>query len=150
MAIFKRKKNDKQVELEDAIAAYRMGQEFGGQLFDHIDAFAASRLDAVSINLLEVFKGRLETVYDEPEHDPKTVAMVELRLFAEQINTYQQTMGVEMIDDLPEEYVEAASSLDLDKELLDLIESVLEPRLQLLVGGAKALVEIKLKEIESR
>lgn len=150
MGIFKRKRNEKQKELEDALAAYRMGQKFGGQLFDHIDAFAASRLDGVSINLLEVFKGRLETVYDDPEHDPRTVAMVELKLFAERIETYQQTMGVEIIDDLPEEYAEAASTLDMVEELVDLIESVLEPRLQLLVDEGATLFEMKLKEIESR
>ena len=104
----------------------------------------------MSIKLLEVFKGRLETVYDDPEHDPKMVAEVELRLFGERIEIYQQTMSVEMIDDLPEEYVEAASSLDMTEEFLDLIEGVLEPRLQLLVHGAKALFEMKLEEIESK
>ena len=150
MGIFKRKRTGKQKELEDAIAAHKMGQKFGGQLIAHIEAFAASRLDDVSIKLLEVFKGRLETVYDDPEHDPKTVAVVELRLFGEQIDEYQKTMSIEMIDDLPEEYAEAASSLNMNNELVDLIESVLQPRLDLLVAGAKTLFEIKLKEIESR
>lgn len=148
--IFKTKGNGKRKEVEKAVAAYRAGQEFGGQLFAHLDAFAARRLDEVSIKLLEVFKGRLETVYDDPEHDPKMVAEVELRLFGERIEIYQQTMSVEMIDDLPEEYVEAASSLDMTEEFLDLIEGVLEPRLQLLVHGAKALFEMKLEEIESK
>ncbi|MCH7774914.1 MAG: hypothetical protein IH878_00005 [Gemmatimonadetes bacterium] len=59
-------------------------------------------------------------------------------------------MAIEIIDDLPEEYADAVLSLGMKEGLLDLIESVLEPRLRLLVRGAEQLVKIKLEEIDSK
>ncbi|WP_444921922.1 hypothetical protein ACJJID_06145 [Microbulbifer sp. CnH-101-G] len=130
-------------------AAYEKGQDFGGHLVSKVDEFSSARLDQITVNLLEVFKGRLETVCEDPEHDPKLVAAAELEIFKEQIGKAQENMWSELQQHLSSE-IEIAEKIDMVEEVADLIETATEQRLQILIAGAKALYDSKVEEIESQ
>lgn len=129
--------------------AYKRGQEYAQYLGDRVNEFAENRLDHVTVNLLEVFKDRLETVYNDPDHDPKIVAAAELEIFKKQIAEAQKRFWSETQDHLSDE-LETLVELDLVELLADLIENVTEPRLNALIAGAKVLYDGKIKEIEDK
>ena len=131
------------------MATYEKGKEFAEHLGVMIDEFAEGRLDQITVNLLQVFKERLETVYDDPEHGPEVVAAVELRIFEEKIGEAQKRFWSELQDHLSD-YVEIMNELDLAERLADLFEHATEPRLEALIAGAKVLYDSKIEEIESK
>ncbi len=149
MGLFNWKSEKRKQEVKENAAAYEKGKEFGKQLGRMVDEFAEGRLDQITFNLLQVFKERLETVYDDPEHDPKDVAAAELRIFEEQIGEAQKRFWSELQDHLSD-YLEIVDELELGELLADLFEHATEPRLVTLIAGAKVLYDSKIEEIESK
>ena len=149
MGLFDWKSEKRKQEVKETAAAYEKGKEFGKQLARMVDEFAEGRLDQITVNLLQVFKERLETVYDDPEHDPKDVAAAELRIFEEQIGEAQKRFWSELQDHLSD-YLEIVDELELGELLADLFEQATEPRLVTLIAGAKVLYDSKIEEIESK
>lgn len=132
--------------------AKSMGEDFGRQIGEKIDHYLETRVETVTVNLLEVFKGQLETVYDEPEHDPKDIAAIEFKIFGEQIVKFNEEMGQEILDYLTEEFEvldELGESEALIENIVDLIVNRLEPHIQILLSGAKVLFDSKIEEIEN-
>ena len=149
MGLFNWKSEKRKQEVKENAAAYEKGKEFGKQLGRMVDEFAEGRLDQITVNLLQVFKERLETVYDHPEHDPRVVAAIELRLFGEKVGEAQKRFWSELQDHLSD-YLEIVDELDLSEQLADLFEHATEPRLEALIAGAKVLYDSKIEEIESK
>ena len=69
-------------------AIIKEGEHAGQAIFEAVEAFLNQRLPEVSKSLLEVLRGRFNTIYDHPPHAPKDVAQIEWNIFNENIATY--------------------------------------------------------------
>lgn len=68
--------------------AYEMGQQVAARIAGVVDAHFDPRLSKLSYDVLEVLRGRLKTIYDDPEHDPKKIVRIELEIFVDNLNSF--------------------------------------------------------------
>jgi hypothetical protein len=62
------------------VQSYRFGGQVGDQMAAAIDEYLDRRLPIITKNVLKLFAERLDTIYCEPDFDPKTVAAIELSI----------------------------------------------------------------------
>jgi len=82
-------------------AALKKGEEAGAAMTAAVDDYLDRRLPQVSTNLLNVFRGQLRKIYGDKQHDPKTLAYVEYRIFNENISSFQERLKQDVHDNLP-------------------------------------------------
>jgi hypothetical protein len=75
-------------EKQQHAAAYEMGQQAGESIIAAVDSFLVPRLSTLSNNVLDLYRDRLKTIYDEPEYQPKDVAKVELKICLDNLKEF--------------------------------------------------------------
>jgi hypothetical protein len=75
-------------EKKQHASAYEKGQQAGSSIINAVDTFLTPRLSTLSKNVLELYRDRLTTIYDEPEHQPKEVARVELKICLDHLKEF--------------------------------------------------------------
>ena len=63
------------------MAAYQFGRDTGEKIYLEVNGWLDRRLDDLTLKLLSTLKERFNTIYDEPNHAPLTVAAIELKIF---------------------------------------------------------------------
>ena len=125
------------------------GADFRVHAVTKIETFATSRLDASARQLLATFKTRLETVDDEPGHDPELIASVEFNIFKRTLRAARRDMAAELLDHIRNEMI-VAESFNMTADLLVLVDRAVDDRLDTLAFGASALYDFKVEEIRER
>src|SRR5208337_4049361 len=110
-------------EKQKLIAAYQKGQDAGRSMAAAVDEYMDRRLPSVTAALLKVFADRLQTIFDEPEHDPKVVAAIELKIFKENTDTFQTRLKNDFYRD-DHKWIEVAKLTGV----LDLIDQHIDKR----------------------
>lgn len=144
--------NRQRAKKERLEAANKMGRDFGDNLFKKVEKFGDTRLDEIAIKHLSVFKNQLETVYDDPDHEPKIIAAIEGQIFSEQTEQVLKIMWSETQEFCAEEVPHVGELEDplINELLADIMEQRIEASITMMIAGAKALYDMKIEEIEDK
>lgn len=110
---FKKRREQREVRQHEL----EMGRRAGRSLYEAVREYLDGRLPEVSTKLLDVFRQRLATIHNEPEHPPELVAKVEWDIFQKQINEFPTRMRQEVDANL-REWMSVADDLHV-REMID-------------------------------
>ena len=134
------------------------GEVIGDDLISRAESFMEGRFAQFFGDYIDALKQRLDTVYDDPEHDPKLLAHIELKIFCENAEEAKSQLHAEFEnyvlrhddsyyellgnDDDTVAFVQHAVSEVVDKNLADGVE--------LLIKTGVEVHDRKIEEIEQR
>lgn len=130
--------------------AYNMGRDIGAAITEEIETHITHRILPAGERFVEVFRERLDTVYDNPEVHPKMLVQVEWESFGENLADFAGHMKAELnvrtykfdeiinaagIRDVTDEYI--------TKRISDVVEGMREKGAGM---GLEAIAEIERRE----
>lgn len=126
-------------EAQKTVEAYELGKEYADSIVEKLVYFE-TRCGQVRNNYVEVFKGRMETIFDEEEHDPATVAEVEFEILGDNVLKLQEKLLAEF-DDLFQEDISAMDEMKVDPS--PVVQRASDSMKDALLGIAEDAREIK-------
>lgn len=129
--------------------ARRLGREFGALITQRVEDHIAGRVQPARERFMDVFRDRLKTVFDQPEHDPRTVTQVEYEVFQENLGNFLGEMRAELSVRLYR-YDEAIQAADLQGQCDDYIGQRIADIQNQMQTEAAALVLEMVGQIEAR
>lgn len=145
----------------EPLDAYLLGRQHGDALYKHLKArantFTDGRFSLMFSRYVDGFSQRLDTVYDDPHHEPKLVASMQLKIFNDEADKAKSSLRSEFEtymlseDELILGLLEDEETMkDIKHTASQIMESALEDGFELLKNTAVAMYESKIDEIEKR
>jgi hypothetical protein len=112
--------------------AYNMGRDIGATITDELEEYIKLRVLPAGERFVAVFEGQLKTIHGDPEHDAKTLAGAEWKIFQDNLADFAGEMKAELsiMTYKHDEVIEAGG-------VRDVIDEYITERIGMIVGDMK-------------